>query len=260
MSHPPEPTGVGRRRRLFRATVLSPLRRQTYLNLLYLLLAFPLGIFYVVFLVAGLSLGVSLAILLVGIPILLFVLGTCHVLAAFERVIARRLLSVEIDSPGFPFLEPDDELERLRALVFGLGTYMSLCFLATKFVVGLVAFVLVTTLLATSVALVLTPLYYDRPTVGAGIVTGGEPIQLTPSLELPWQELLVGLEFAVVTVEWQVTSLPGAFAASAVGVVFLLVSLAICNAFARLVGQFSRVFLGPFGDSPSAQAAERVEE
>jgi len=42
---------------------------QAYLNLFYLLVAFPLGVFYFVFLVSGLSAGVSLAIIWVGIPI-----------------------------------------------------------------------------------------------------------------------------------------------------------------------------------------------
>ena len=40
---------------------------QTYLNILYLLLAFPLGIAYFVFLVTGFSLGISLLILWVGL-------------------------------------------------------------------------------------------------------------------------------------------------------------------------------------------------
>jgi hypothetical protein len=43
---------------------------QTYLNLLYLLLAFPLGLFYFVLLVTGFSLGFGLLILWVGVIIL----------------------------------------------------------------------------------------------------------------------------------------------------------------------------------------------
>jgi len=225
--------------------VLSPLRRQTYLNLLYLLLAVPLGGFYIVFLIGGLSLGITLSILLVGVPILLFVLGTSHVFAAFERATARRLLGVEISSPGYPFLEHDDELERLRALVFGIGTYMAICFLATKSLVGAVALVLLTTLVAPAVALLLTPLYYTRTDIG--LVAAA--IDLAPFPWLPWHELLAGLEFVLVVTESEVSSLPQALVVSVVGFGVLLVSLTICNAFARLVGQFSRVFLGSFARS-----------
>ena len=43
-------------------------RGQTYLNIIYLLLSFPLGTAYFVFLVAGLLLGLNLLIIWVGIP------------------------------------------------------------------------------------------------------------------------------------------------------------------------------------------------
>ncbi len=45
-------------------------RPQSYINIFYLLLAFPLGIAYFVFLVTGISVGASLIIIWVGIPIL----------------------------------------------------------------------------------------------------------------------------------------------------------------------------------------------
>ena len=65
---------------------------QSYLNVLYLLLAFPLGIGYFVFLVTGTSLGVGLAIIWVGIPILLIVLVVSWALCQFERALAVLLL------------------------------------------------------------------------------------------------------------------------------------------------------------------------
>ncbi|WP_436346711.1 sensor domain-containing protein [Natronorubrum sp. FCH18a] len=242
--------------RTMRAAALSPFRPQTYLNLLYLLLAFPLGVIYFVFLVTGFSLGFSLLILLIGAPILLLVLAISHVFAAFERATTRHLLSVEIDSPGYPFLEGEDELDGVRVLVFGLETYAAVCYLFLKFVIGIVSFVLVTTMLTTSVVLLLTPLYYDQPNVQVGLVNRGEPIHLTPSLQLPWNELLVGIEFAVTIAEWEATTLPGALAVSAVGVVVLIASLALLNAFAWLNGQFSRVFLG----TASRDALEYVRQ
>ena len=69
---------------------------QSYLNLLYLLLAFPLGIAYFVFVVTGLSLSVGLLIVWVGIPLLLGLLAASIGLASFERLLARQLLGVEI--------------------------------------------------------------------------------------------------------------------------------------------------------------------
>ena len=56
--------------RIFGA-VIEP---QSYVNILYLFLVFPLGIVYFMFLVTGLSLGFGLLIIWAGIPILMLVL------------------------------------------------------------------------------------------------------------------------------------------------------------------------------------------
>ena len=232
--------------RLARAAVLSPFRSQTYLNLAYLFLAFPLGILYFTVLVTGLSLGVSLSLFVIGVPILIAVLIVSHLFAAFERLTARRLLSVEIESPGYPFLEGDDAVDGLRALVTSPETYLAMCFLGLKFAIGVASFTLLLTTLTMAVALLLAPLYYDNPNAHIGIVTDGEPIELAPSLQLPWNDLLVGVEFAVTIVEWEATTLPEALAVSVVGALFLVLSFALLNAFAWLTGQVSRLLLSDF--------------
>ncbi len=73
----------------FFSVVIEP---QSYLNILYLLLSFPLGIAYFVFLVTGISLGFGLAIIWLGIPILALVLAASWVLYQFERLLAIHLL------------------------------------------------------------------------------------------------------------------------------------------------------------------------
>ena len=78
------------KKRGFFGVVAEP---RSYLNIVYLLLAFPLGTFYFVFLVTGLSLGFGLIITLVGIPILLLVLSGSWVLCRFERQVAITLLN-----------------------------------------------------------------------------------------------------------------------------------------------------------------------
>src|SRR5579872_1034047 len=71
-------------------------QRQTYLNLLYLLSAFPLGILYFVMLVAGLSVGVSTLIVWVGIPILLLTIIMWQGFASVERYLVRHWLHVPV--------------------------------------------------------------------------------------------------------------------------------------------------------------------
>ena len=81
-------------------------RGQSYLNIIYLLLALPLGIGYFTFVVTGISVGVGLVIVWVGIPILLLVLAGWYGLVAFERLLAIWLLRVDVPSME---REPPDE-------------------------------------------------------------------------------------------------------------------------------------------------------
>ncbi len=72
------------------------LRRQTYLNVLYLIAAFPLGLAYLIFLVVGLALGFGLSFILVGVPILFGVGAAWWRLGAFERELAIWWLGADI--------------------------------------------------------------------------------------------------------------------------------------------------------------------
>src|SRR5512142_3250624 len=72
------------------------IRGQTYLNALYLLLAFPLGLFYFVFLVTGLSVGIGTVIIWVGLLILALVFAGWYAMLAFEREMAIGMLRENI--------------------------------------------------------------------------------------------------------------------------------------------------------------------
>jgi hypothetical protein len=139
----------------------APLTLRSYANLAYLLLAFPLGLAYFLFLVVGLSVGFGLAIVWVGVPILLLVLLGSWGLAALERRLAIGLLGAEV-----PPMAPRED-QGPRSLGSQLGgflknpvTWKGLGFLLLKFPLGLAGFVFTVTTLAISVALLLTPFFY----------------------------------------------------------------------------------------------------
>lgn len=67
-----------------RRGLTAPFREQTYRNLLYLALAFPLGLAYFVGFVTGTALGVGLFITWVGLPILALTLAATTAVAGFE--------------------------------------------------------------------------------------------------------------------------------------------------------------------------------
>jgi hypothetical protein len=226
-----------------RTVATAPFRPRTYGNLLYLGLAFPLGIAYVVFLGVGLGLSVGFAILLIGIPLFVVVLLATAALVTVERRLATVLLGIDLDPPDWRFLDREGVVGRVTALVVDPAIWLGLLFLATKLAVGVAGFVLLLALLVPSAVLVATPLYYDTPGVEVGIFL---PTDVTRELSLyvPWNELLVGVSFVVRLTSWQVTSLGGALAMSVLGVLALVLSLNVLNGVAWLCGRYVGLVLG----------------
>lgn len=137
----------------------------TYKNVAYMFSSFPLGLAYFIFFVVGMSLGLGLAVILVGIPILLFMFAATKGLAAFERKLAAGLLDADI--------EPRRHASQGRSLaqrIFNRSTLAELLFLMLKFPLGLASFVLSITLVATTLGLVTAPLSYQVGTINAPIV------------------------------------------------------------------------------------------
>jgi hypothetical protein len=121
-------------------------RPRTWLGLVFHLLAFPLGLFYFVFLVTGISVGVGLVVIWVGIPILLVVAGAWWLFAAFERVQALHLLGARLPATPRPWEKAEGVWGRLKAH-FGTGsTWLDLAYLIVKLPFGIVSFSLVVTL------------------------------------------------------------------------------------------------------------------
>lgn len=226
-----------------RSVAGAPIRLQTYRNLVYLALAFPLGLAYFVFLAVGLGVSAGFTVLLVGIPMFLSMLVLCIGLAVVERKLTAGLLGVDISPPEWSVVENRGVVGRLTGLLTDLDTWKALLYLGSKFVFGLASLVVTMTLLATSWALIATPLYYSRPGVRVGLLLA-EPLRYPLSLSLPWQNLLVGVEYVVNLTSWHVDTLPEALAMSLLGVAVLVGSLNVLNALAWVSGQHARFLLG----------------
>jgi hypothetical protein len=213
-------------------------RGQTYQNAVYLLLAFPLGIFYFVFLVTGLSLGISLTIIWVGLFILLAVYGVWYGLITFERGLAISLLHEEI-----PSLHPVDMsgmtlFQKFSSTLTNPVTWKGLVYLFLKFPLGILSFVLLVTLVSISAALVATPFYfqYIHPQIG---------VYWTGTL---WSPM------------WVIDTMSKAISVSIAGVFFTIISMHILNALALVSGKFARIMLGNFSPAPSAPGTPIVSE
>ena len=188
---------------------------ETYLNLIYLLLAFPLSVVYFVFLVTGLSVGIGTLIIWIGVPVLLAVFAASWGLAMFERMLAEVLLREDI--PPMSREEDADKSawERLKAHLANRVTWTSLVYLFLKFPVATLFFTIAVALIATTVAMLIMPFTYK--------------VMNYPS----WWGV------------WQIDTLGEALITTVLALVIVgPISLHITNFLARVSGAFARVMLG----------------
>ena len=143
------------------AMLLRPLRqRQTYLNVLYLLASFPLGLVYFLFLTIGLSVGFGTLIVWVGFPILAVTVAGWWWLASFERELTIWWLGVDIAPMSRP--RPTDATfrGRLKAHLSNQVTWTSFIYLLVRFPLGILSFTVAFGAIALTARLVTTPLRY----------------------------------------------------------------------------------------------------
>lgn len=217
----------------------TPFRRQTYRNLLYLALMFPLGAGYFALLTVGFSTGVSLVAVLVGVPILLGLFAAAVELARFERFLVRSLLDVDV---GTPVGRADGPLwRRLCGLATALRTWKALAYLLSEFVYGSVAFGFLASGIATSASLLLAPFYYATAPVA---VYGPLPAAaFTLDVAFGWDSLFVGLTRTFQFGSWRIETLAGALLVSGVGAGVLVATLLFGNAVVGLWGRYARRML-----------------
>jgi len=216
-------------------------KKRTYLNLLYLLLAFPLGLFYFVFLTTGLSLGFGLAIIWVGVVILAGMFAAWYGLAAFERQTAIHLLGEEIPPMNHQDLSGKSLWGKFSATFTNPVTWKGLVFLIVKLPMGIVSFTALVTCAATSVALLATPFYYRY---------------VYPFIDIT-------IEGAVWKPIWVIDSFSEVMLACLAGGLLVFASLHILNGLAWISGKFARVMLGNFSTAstpvPTASVPAKIQ-
>lgn len=190
-------------------------KRQTWLNVVYHLISFPLGLIYFIFLVTGISLGFGLIILVFGIFILMGVIAMSYWFARFERELAISMLNVTISPieirPSKPGLLP-----RFRAMISNAFTWKGLFYLLLKFPLGVFSFSLTVSLLSASLALISAPVFYNTN----------------------WYGFDAGQYF------WNVNTFEGSLLACGLGVLLLFFSLLVLNLLAWGFGHLAKLLLG----------------
>jgi|AntRauTorcE11898_2_1112593.scaffolds.fasta_scaffold08763_2 hypothetical protein len=215
-------------------------RPATYLSVSYLLLAFPLGVAYVVFVSVGFGLGVGLAVVLVGVPILALTILGALAAGRAEAVLARYLLDVDVDQRPLP---RDGRLrERVWRVLADAGTWKTVAYLPSKLAFGIAGVVVSTSVLATGASMLLVPLYYTEPGLYVGLVTN-RPVELHPTLYVAWNNLLVGVEAVWTLDAWRVDTFGDAIVVAAAGALLLVVGLHVLSALGRLARWYTAFML-----------------
>lgn len=217
----------------------APMRLQTYRNLCYLMMMFPLGFVYFMLLTVGLPTAIGLTIIIIGIPIFILLLALVIGLARFEQVLIRGLLRVDISTTAVE--SEHDHWNRVKHLVTGLRTWKAVAYLLSEFFYGSVVIALIGSLVPTVGSFLLAPLYYKQAPV---IVYGPIPSdEFTLEFLFGWNNLLVGLATTFQLGSWQIETLPGALLVTGLGIILLLVLFQLTNALARIWGRYARVML-----------------
>jgi len=193
---------------------------QAYLNLIYLLAAFPLGVFYFVFLVSGLSTGLSLLIVWAGIPILLLVGAGWWLLASFERLVAIHWLKEDIPAMAVSSNESRDIWMIFKEYLTNPVTWKSLLYLLVKFPLGIATFVIVVTSISLALAFLSMPFTY----------------QFLPGFQ-------IGISFGPGYPAWLIDSLGEALLGALIGLLLWPVSLHIANGLIWVHVKFARIML-----------------
>jgi len=211
-------------------------QKQTYTNLLYLLVSLPLGILYFVVVVLGIASSIA-NIILLGIPLtVLFIVGWWR-LAAFERKMVIDWLHIDIPAMSEPFKPNTNWLQRFQKHMSNPVTWKSLIYLFAKFPFGILAFCLILSILAVIVFLSAT-------------------ILIIGFLIAPF----VYLVFAMTGKEIDGQALRRYTVLSLTGWGLALAPIYLLNVLALLWGQFARVMLGMSNNAVRLAEARAIAE
>jgi len=126
-------------------------------SLLYMLIAFVTGIIYFVWAVTGLSLSVTFSIFIFGLPFAILFLLSVRGLALIEGRLVEALLGVRMPRRPLFFEKGLKLLERLKLLVTDKHIWLSILYMVIQFVLGIVYFVLIVTVLSFSLSFIAIP-------------------------------------------------------------------------------------------------------
>ena len=142
---------------------------QTYLNMAYLFLSFPLGIIYFVALTTGLSVGLGTLVIWIGLFVLLGTLLAVRGGLLLEKLLARGMLQTSVMSTAPQRPPATSTLDRAKRLVSDKRTWLGILYLLIKFPLGMISFTMVVLVISVASCLAspfLLTLEWNQMTIG----------------------------------------------------------------------------------------------
>ena len=176
---------------------------RAYLSMLYMLLALVTGIVYFTFAVAGLSLSVGLAILIIGVPFFLLFVGTARVLALAEGRLVEAMLGTRMPRRP-PYTDRDTPfLARIGHMLKDPRTWGTLVYFLLMMPLGIFYFTFVVVGIIVSLALTVAPvvvLLHYMGVPGLGVHMGDGDITVPHPAVLPLITIL-GILLLTITLQ-----------------------------------------------------------
>lgn len=147
----------------------------TWGALFYMLLALGTGTTYFVVTVVGLSLSAGLSVLIIGVPLIVFFVGTVRVMSLLEGRIVETMLGVRM--PRRPPYESRDLplVKRVGAMFSDPRTWTAMLYMLLMMPLGIVYFTVAASLLGVSLAALLAPLLMLPGALGlSDLFVGGQ--------------------------------------------------------------------------------------
>ena len=179
--------------------VLAPLRQvRTLTATIYLLLSMFVGLTWHVILAVGLTVGVGTLIIWVGVFVLALTLLAWRGGAWLERRWVGAMLGVHIPDPYRPL--PDGSLwRRARVLASDPATWKDLAYLVVLFPLGLIWFVVTTTVWTLALGLLTAPLWFWVPADG-GMALFNDGVRANLVIDTLAEAILAGVAGAALCV------------------------------------------------------------
>jgi hypothetical protein len=129
------------------------LEAKTYGALAYLLLSLPLGIFYFTWATTGISLSIGLLFLIIGIPFIVFFMGTVWALSLVEGRLIETLLGERMPRRPLYSSQSNGFWNKVKEILSDGRTYSTLMYMLLTMPLGIIYFTVIVTLLSLSLGM-----------------------------------------------------------------------------------------------------------